>query len=243
MSAGRAALAGGEKLNEYRGPYHWYLPPFFDFLHRAPLSLLSDRLPGDAWVLDLGAGDARLTHFLSRSFTHVVALEPQDTALQLGRLMTRLNGSRPQFSRGDAAQLPFRAGAFDCVTAFDVLEHVPREAAARMLREAHTVLRPGGWLLATTPNRRSLRNRVWGHRLDQKHFFEVDAAELRTIVTDAGFRVETIEGLYLVPPVPRIEHFASVFPFRGIFRALGRAGRHWPELSERLIVLARRSHA
>jgi SAM-dependent methyltransferase len=243
MSVGRPMLAGGEKVNQYRGPYHWYLPPFFDFLHRAPLSLLSERIPREAWVLDLGAGDARLTHFLARRFAYVVALEPQDAAVQLGRIMTRLNGSLPKFSRGDAAQLPFRAGSFDCVTAFDVLEHLPRDAAARMLREAHAVLKPKGWLLATTPNRRSLRNRIWGHRLDEKHFFEVDVGELRAIVSGAGFRVETIDGLYLTPPVPRIEHFASVFPFRGIFRALGTAGRRWPELSERLVVLAQRSHA
>lgn len=236
------ALAGAEKVNEYRGPYHWYLPAFFDYLHRAPLEVLFARVPPEARVLDLGAGDARLTHFLARRYRRVVALEPQDVAVQLGRLMTRLNGTTPMFSRGDASELPFRTGSFDCVTAFDVIEHLPRDAALRMLRETHRTLAADGWLLLTTPNRRSLRNRVWGHHLDDKHFFEVDAAELDAMLSGAGFAVRAIEGIYLTPPLPRVEHFASVFPFRGLFRALGAAGRRWPALSERLVALAQRSH-
>jgi SAM-dependent methyltransferase len=243
MTGATPTLAGADKVNEYRGPYHWYLPAFFDYLHRAPLETLFARVPPEARILDLGAGDARLTHFLARRYRCVVALEPQDVAVQLGRLMTRLNGSAPVFSRGDAAELPFRSSAFDGVTAFDVIEHLPRDAAMRMLGEACRTLVPGGWLLLTTPNRRSLRNRVWGHDLDAKHFFEVDASELEDMLSKSGFDVNAIEGIYLTPPIPRVEHFASVFPFRGMFRALGAAGRRWPGLSERLIALARRRHA
>lgn len=231
-------LAGAGKVNEYKGPYHWYLPAFFDYLHRAPLEMLFARVPPEAVVLDVGAGDARLTHFLARRYRRVVALEPQDVAVQLGRLMTRLNGSAPAFSRGDASALPFMTAAFDCVTAFDVIEHLPRDAAMRMLKEARRVLVSGGWLLVTTPNRRSLRNRVWGHQLDAKHFFEVDPFELQHMLRDAGFTVRALEGIYLTPPIPRVEHFASVFPFRRMFQALGTAGRRWPGLSERLAALA-----
>jgi SAM-dependent methyltransferase len=234
-------LAGAQKVNRYFGPYHWYLPPFFDYLHRAPLETLFAYVPASARVLDLGAGDARLTHFLARRFRRVIALEPQESAVQLGRLMTQLNGSSPAFSRGDASRLPFKSGTFDCVTAFDVIEHLPTESALQMLGEAERILAPGGWLLVTTPNRKSLRNRVWGHHLDDKHFFELDARELEAMLTQAGFRVRELEGVYLCPPIPRVEHFASVFPFRGVFRALGAAGRRWPSLSERLVALAQRS--
>ena len=240
MALATPTWAGAQKINKYLGPYHWYLPPFFDYLHRAPLDTLFAHVPPDARVLDLGAGDARLTHFLARRFRQVVALEPQDSAIQLGRLMTRLNGTNPGFSRGDASQLPFRSCVFDCVTAFDVIEHLPRDAASRMLQEAFRTLVPLGWLLVTTPNRRSLRNRVWGHRLDEKHFFELDAGELGAMLADTGFTVRAVDGLYLTPPIPRVEHFASVFPFRAAFRALGAAGRRWPSLSERLVALAQR---
>jgi ubiquinone/menaquinone biosynthesis C-methylase UbiE len=50
---------------------------------------------------------------------------------------------------GDATRLPFESGAFDCVTAFDVLEHVndDNKVAGEILR----VLKPGGYILASTP--------------------------------------------------------------------------------------------
>lgn len=54
------------------------------------------------------------------------------------------------FVCGDACRLPFADGAFDLVTMFDVLEHIPDHAAAAA--EAKRVLRPGGTLLVSCPN-------------------------------------------------------------------------------------------
>jgi SAM-dependent methyltransferase len=232
-------VSADEKVNVYGGPYHWYLPPFFDFLHRAPLAVFEARVAAGASVLDVGSGDARLTHFLAKRY-RVVGIEPQRDAIALGRLMTRLNGTAPGFVQGDAASLPFAAGTFDAVSAFDVIEHLPRAFTPGMLAEARRVLRPGGWLLLTTPNSRSLRNRVLGHRLDPKHYFEFSAEELSTAVRDGGFEVVRLEGCYLPLPLPRIEHYASVIPFRALFRALGRAGRSRPGVAEKLVLLARR---
>lgn len=58
--------------------------------------------------------------------------------------------SRTTFVLGDATQLPFPAESFDAVTMFDLLEHVADDGAA--IAEARRVLRPGGFLLISTPN-------------------------------------------------------------------------------------------
>jgi SAM-dependent methyltransferase len=54
------------------------------------------------------------------------------------------------FVVADATALPFDDASFDAVTMFDVIEHV--EDDARAIAEAKRVLRPGGFLLVTTPN-------------------------------------------------------------------------------------------
>jgi SAM-dependent methyltransferase len=52
--------------------------------------------------------------------------------------------------------LPYRSGAFDCVTCLEVVEHVVDPL--QLLGELHRVLRPAGRLIMTTPNIRYVRN-------------------------------------------------------------------------------------
>ena len=56
----------------------------------------------------------------------------------------------------DAHPLPFRDAAFDALFAGELIEHLPDPRPA--LAEFRRVLRPGGALILTTPNRLRLAN-------------------------------------------------------------------------------------
>ncbi len=60
-------------------------------------------------------------------------------------------GPKVEFTTGDVTSLPFEDDSFDVVTCFETIEHVAAQAAA--IGELARVLRPGGTLLVSSPNR------------------------------------------------------------------------------------------
>ena len=95
-------------------------------------------------ILDVGGGRGGLVPLLyPDADVTVLDQDPSYADLPVN------NGPRVRYVVGDATALPFADGAFDAVTMFDLLEHVADDAAA--LAEAFRVLRPGGWLLVSTP--------------------------------------------------------------------------------------------
>lgn len=99
-------------------------------------------LPDGARVLEIGGGRSGMAALLYPD-ADVVTLDVDDS---LGEWATEQGMT---FVQGDACRLPFEDGAFDVVTLFDVLEHIPDDQAAA--REAMRVTRPGGRVLVSTP--------------------------------------------------------------------------------------------
>jgi SAM-dependent methyltransferase len=112
------------------------------------VDLVADLAP--ATVLDIGCGAGWLAGRLSESTTAtVVGLD----------ILTDIHPVDWHYVAGDlTGRLPFRTGAFRCVVAGEVIEHVPDPD--RMLQEIHRVLAPGGVLIISTPNMVSWANRI-----------------------------------------------------------------------------------
>lgn len=113
----------------------------------------------------------------------------------------------------DLAQgpLPYADGFFDLVFAGEVIEHVVDTDA--FLREAGRCLKPGGYLLLTTPNLASFENRLrlllgrypqWvDYRLSNcGHVRAYTPAVLKRHLRDHGFRVLQVTGNW-VPFLPQ----------------------------------------
>jgi ubiquinone/menaquinone biosynthesis C-methylase UbiE len=96
-------------------------------------------------VLEVGGGRSGLTRLLYPE-TSVTNLDMDASFADAP--CNRQQGVR--FVCGDATRLEFDEGVFDAVTMFDVLEHVPDDE--RAVAEALRVLKPGGYLLVSTPN-------------------------------------------------------------------------------------------
>lgn len=136
-------------------------------------------VPGRA--LDIGAAAGGNTRVLRRHGWRPVALEysPDGARVARDRGLTVV--------RGDATNLPAGPGAFDLVTAFDVVEHIEDDYLAAA--EIRRVLRPGGTLLVTVP----CDMRLWSaHDVAGHHFRRYDRDGLTRVITKAGLQIDEL---------------------------------------------------
>jgi ubiquinone/menaquinone biosynthesis C-methylase UbiE len=109
--------------------------------------LLADllaELPAEPRVLDVGCGDGART--LANLPADAVGVDLARRGLELAR--RRVPNPLVQ---GDMTALPVRSSAFDGLTAYYAVFHVPRDQQPTVYREFARVLRPGGRLLMTLP--------------------------------------------------------------------------------------------
>lgn len=110
-------------------------------------------------VLDVGSGVGhwgRLLANVLRPDATVVGVdrEPEWVEEAARRAREQGLGERFAYREGDARKLPFDDASFDLVTCQTLLIHVPDPRA--VIREMKRVTRPGGLVLASEPNNRSL---------------------------------------------------------------------------------------
>jgi 2-polyprenyl-3-methyl-5-hydroxy-6-metoxy-1,4-benzoquinol methylase len=132
------------------------------------------------------------------------------------------------------APLPFVAGTFATVLAAEVIEHV--FDTERVLLELARVLRPGGWLVLTTPNLVALSGRaklVLGH---SPHNVEFDASP-GTSGHIRYFTFDTLETLLRRVGLRPLGRWTNVVHF-SVLGSSELAGRIRPSLGHTLISVA-----
>jgi ubiquinone/menaquinone biosynthesis C-methylase UbiE len=100
--------------------------------------------------------------------------------------LRRILPNQRNLIRADATRLPFKDQAFDLVTSFETIEHVADAQA--LVRGIRRVLRPGGTLVLSTPNRAFGPPRR--HAGNPFHVREFTADELRDLLSQSFEHVQ-----------------------------------------------------
>lgn len=117
---------------------------------------------------------------------------------------------------GSFLELDYPAGAYDLISMWDVIEHVPDPMAH--LHKAAALLRPGGVLVISTPNVESLPARLargnWvGYKLSEEHVYYFSKRMLAKMLDRAGFDVLNARhiGKYVTVSL-FLDRFGMYFP-------------------------------
>lgn len=210
-------LAFFDDLDDYRFDKLRYLPRLVDF----------DGYGGRR-LLEIGCGIGTDLVRFGRGGAQVTGVDLARQAIDLARRNLELHGvDADALEVADGEALPFDDHAFDIVYAHGVVQYTADPA--RLIREAHRVLRPGGEAIVMVYNRRSWLSAM--SALTGTALEHADAPALRTF-TIGEFRrlLDPFADVRIVPerfPVPSRLHRgwkAAVYNrlFVGTFNALPR---------------------
>jgi 2-polyprenyl-3-methyl-5-hydroxy-6-metoxy-1,4-benzoquinol methylase len=136
-------------------------------------------------LLDVGCGNGVFAARMRSLGWEVTGVEPDAAAAAAAREVFALPVHGGPL---ESAALP--AASFDAITLVHVIEHIPDPVAA--LTECRRLLKPGGLLVAVTPNILSLGRRVfgvhWMHWDVPRHRYLFSPASLAQVAQRAGLR-------------------------------------------------------
>lgn len=187
--------------------------------HEIAYARLLDRCTGKT-VLEAGSGEGYGADMIAGVAERVVGLDYDAGAVA----HVRARYPRVEMIEGNLADLPLDDASVDVVVNFQVIEHLWDQG--QFLRECLRVLRPGGQLLISTPNRITF-SPGRDTPLNPFHTRELDAAELTELLVEAGFAVEEMLGVFHGETLRALDakHGGSFIDAQ-IERAL--AGEPWP---------------
>lgn len=195
-------------------------------------------VPNPGKVLDLPAGKGTETRMLLELGYEVVPADYYPESYEL---------DEPACQRCDWTQpFPWADGQFDGILCREGIEHI--ECQAQFLRECSRVLKPGGWLIITTPNLLNLRSRVahvftggrsfksyvltenvrFGAECDlpyHPHVFLINYFQLRYLLAEAGMHIRRAAGYPYSPSAVLL--FGLLAPLTILFTRLKLRQSKW----------------
>lgn len=174
----------------------------------------------NATVLEAGSGEGYGAAMLAEGGAHVSALDYDESAVA----HIRARYPKVTVHHGNLATLPLPDNSVDAVVNFQVIEHLWDQP--QFLAEVARVLKPGGELAISTPNRITF-SPGRDTPLNPFHTRELNSAELDELLHGAGLTVTDRLGVFHGARLAELDRaYGGSFIDAQIERSL--AGQPWP---------------
>ncbi len=172
--------------------------------HHLKFARIRHRMRQPEQHLDIGCGPGTFIGTLSGPG---ISVGVDISQVQLAYAEQHYAGPDRRFVAIEPGMLPFGDATFDCVTLVELIEHLTPEDTQTTLTEAYRVLRPGGQLLVSTPNYRSLwpaieglLNRLGNVDYSDQHINRFNRSRLASVLTECGFQSVSVRAYQLAAP-------------------------------------------
>ncbi|NOT52690.1 MAG: class I SAM-dependent methyltransferase [Chitinophagaceae bacterium] len=172
-----------------------------EHLHRYAMAL---ELAKNKTILDLACGEGYGAHLLSKTAASVTGIDIDINTID--RAAKKYTASNLKFLTAPATAIPLQENSIDVVISFETIEHLSDHDA--MIKECKRVLKPGGLLIISTPN----KDKYSGKPGQQNpfHLKELSGDEFRTLLRKYFTQVQLLNqyALYssLITDENLIEH-------------------------------------
>lgn len=165
--------------------------------HEVVYRALSERC-ANRDVLEAGCGEGYGADLIATVARSVFAVDYDAATVS----HVRAKYPRVEVVEGNLASLPVSDASVDVVVNFQVIEHLWDQL--QFVEECRRVLRPDGLLLMSTPNRITFTPGS-DTPLNPFHTRELNAAELAELLTDGGFEVSSMNGVFHGPRLAEMD--------------------------------------
>jgi len=199
-------------------------------------------IPKGATVLDVGCGDGTVTRELLQKASTVIGLDINESAIRLANEHNQDN--RITYIKASIEELPTNISPVNVVTMFEVIEHLHNPEI--VLKSVFNLLKPGGILCLSTPNRSCLdwrlayiKRKILRQDLNPLyepfawHIYEYPLKELKDLLVKNGFIIKEIHGVIFS------NKLAIAFSNHSfILEIIIRAGKIFPKLAKDVYIAA-----
>lgn len=175
------------------------------FWHRHRFGVVGEGLPDSLGrIIDLGCGPGTFLGNLKQPFVHALGIDL--AAPQIAYAQAHYQRPGLEYRVGDVTGLD-RAERFDVAVSIEVVEHLRPEDTQNFLSALYDLLEPGGALVLTTPNYRSLWpalewmvSKLGPVDYREQHINPFDRRRLRREAERAGFVDVRCQTFFVIAP-------------------------------------------